>query len=79
MSENRKGCPAWNKGKHWSDKVRKNIGDGLRGKPQSKESNLKRSLTLKGRIFTDEHRKKLSESAKKRKRNKNGKLKKERK
>lgn len=39
---------------------RKQISESQIGREQSKESRIKRSVKLKGRIFTDEHREKLS-------------------
>lgn len=51
----------------FSDEHRSRISEALKGKPtykQSTETKKKRSMKLKGRVFTDEHRKRMSEAAK---------------
>lgn len=47
-----------------SAEARKLVGDKLRGIPRSAEVRAKISKAQKGRVFTEEHRKKLSEAAK---------------
>lgn len=51
----------------FSDEHKKRISEALKGKPtpkQSEETKKKRSMKLKGRVFTEETKKKMSESAK---------------
>ena len=58
-----------NSGYHHSEETRRKIGEGNRGKKRSDETRRKLSETHKGiklKPFTEEHRKHLSEAAKKR-------------
>lgn len=76
ISKAKTGKTSTFKGKHHSEESRKKLSDaakghppatGNKGKTQSKESNLKRSETLKGRVngpLSEETKKKLSESLK---------------
>lgn len=49
-----------------SEETKEKIRNSKIGKKQSLESNLKRSIALKGRIFSEEHKKKIGEANKKR-------------
>lgn len=70
ISEARTGQPAWNKGKESPNKGRKMPEEqrlklmgrqsGMQGKNHSEETKLKQSLANKGRVFTPEHRARLS-------------------
>jgi group I intron endonuclease len=70
LSDSLKGKTAWNKGIPNSEEQKKKISDSLKNNnPMDNPDNRKKvSKALKGRVFTDEWRKKLSESAKNRKR-----------
>lgn len=54
----------WNKGKPWSEEIKKKISLALKGKPILEKTKRKISKTLMNRQFTDEHRKRISESHK---------------
>lgn len=72
-----KGFGKWAKGKHHSEETKEKIGSKSKGnthwlgKNHREETKLKMSLSAKGRIFTDEHKRKLSEAQKKRTGSKN--------
>lgn len=72
ISESNKGYKHYNFGKHLSDEQKKKISESNKGckhynygKHLSDEQKRKISQSLKGRTFTKEHRKNLSQSAKK--------------
>lgn len=54
--------------KHWKEhpEIIERVAKLRRGKKQSIESNRKRSIALKGRVFTEEHREKIRIALKKR-------------
>lgn len=63
ISKAKMGQPAHNKGKkgifNHSDDAKARIAAASRGRKYSPESSLKRSLSQKGRVLTEEHREKL--------------------
>ncbi len=67
MSMVAKGHPAWNKGVPASEECRKNISIGLRKTYENNdELHLKLSMAQRGRVHSEETKRKMSESAKKR-------------
>ena len=71
MSESKMGQEAWNKGLPRTDETKRKISDTMSGTKQSEETKRKRSASMKGMKrgpMSEEHKRKLSEAAKRRKR-----------
>ena len=60
LSELNKGKPGYWKGKKLPDSARQKLREARLGKPRSAESITKQSNSLKGRKFTEEHKRKIS-------------------
>ena len=71
ISESVKGKPAWNKGKHLSEEAKRKLSEANKGernhrygKHHSEETKRKMSEAHKGKKFSEEHKKRISESVK---------------
>ena len=64
LSEIGMGKTPWNKGKSFSEEVKRKMSETKKGKKVSKETRRKMSISQKGRKYSEETRRKMSESQK---------------